>query len=377
VASAGEGRSGRGSGLAARLRAGPTRSIPWRLVGFPAGVGLALIVFSGRYGPHRDELYFLAAGRHLAWGYPDQGPLTPLLAAVADVVAPDSLLVLRLAPALAAGGTVLLTGMLARELGGGRRAQLIATACMGVATIVLATGHLLSTATFDLLAWTAVTWLAVRAVRTGEHRNTPREQYLLDSAHHGLAMNPEGKKLCAAGTMSDYAAIVNRSTFAFRIVRVGEKPYWSTNSGDGKLCFVSVSGNDRVVAISYKSGREVARITVGDHPQRMRIGVIRSSLVGGGPDAGGPACTIRGTPRDDRLRGTPRVDVICGGGGDDVMSGLDGDDHLRGGPGADVHAGQEGRDFIDARDGDDEDVANGGPGDDFCETDRGDARNSC
>ncbi len=105
-----------------------------------------------------------------------------------------------------------------------------------------------------------------------------REQYVLDSAHHGLAMNPSGTKLCAAGTMSDYAAIVNRKTFAYEIVHVGDKPYWSTNSGDGRYCFVSVSGEDRVSVISYATAKEVASIPVGDHPQRMRMGTIRSTV---------------------------------------------------------------------------------------------------
>jgi DNA-binding beta-propeller fold protein YncE len=106
-----------------------------------------------------------------------------------------------------------------------------------------------------------------------------REEYLLDSAHHGLAMNPAGTKLCVAGTMSDYGAIVDRASFAYQLVQVGEKPYWSTNSGDGKRCFVSVSGNDRVSVISYRTGQEVARFAVGDHPQRMRMGKIRRAFV--------------------------------------------------------------------------------------------------
>jgi hypothetical protein len=110
-----------------------------------------------------------------------------------------------------------------------------------------------------------------------EAAQTPREEYLLDSAHHGLSMNPEGTKLCAAGTMSDYAAIVRRDTFAYTIISVGEKPYWSTNSGDGRYCFVSVSGNNAVSVISYADEREVARVSVGDHPQRMRMGKIRAN----------------------------------------------------------------------------------------------------
>jgi YVTN family beta-propeller protein len=108
----------------------------------------------------------------------------------------------------------------------------------------------------------------------------PRTDYVLDSAHHGLAMNPTGTKLCAAGTMSDYAAIVKRGPLELqRIVPVGKTPYWSASSVDGKYCFVSVAGNDRVSVISFKTAREVARIKVGDHPQRMRTGrVLRTAL---------------------------------------------------------------------------------------------------
>jgi YVTN family beta-propeller protein len=112
-----------------------------------------------------------------------------------------------------------------------------------------------------------------------EAAQTPREGYLLDSAHHGLSMNPEGTKLCAAGTMSDYAAIVRRDSFAYTIVPVGKKPYWSTNSGDGRYCFVSVSGDDAVSVISYAEEREIARIPVGDHPQRMRMGKLRVGVL--------------------------------------------------------------------------------------------------
>jgi DNA-binding beta-propeller fold protein YncE len=102
----------------------------------------------------------------------------------------------------------------------------------------------------------------------------PREQYLLDSAHHGLAMNGKGSKLCVAGTMSDYAAIVSRGTFDYTLIHGGEKPYWSTNNDNGRKCFVSWSGSDRISVISYKRKREIARVPVGDHPQRMRMGSV-------------------------------------------------------------------------------------------------------
>jgi hypothetical protein len=80
--------------------------------------------------------------------------------------------------------------------------------------------------------------------------------------------------------MSGYAAIVTRKPFkAQRIVPVGNVPYWSQSSADGKHCFVSVAGDDRVAVLSYKTGREVHSIKVGDHPQRMRTGKIRSKFL--------------------------------------------------------------------------------------------------
>jgi YVTN family beta-propeller protein len=123
-------------------------------------------------------------------------------------------------------------------------------------------------------------------------KSIPREQYLLDSAHHGLALNPAGTKLCAAGTMSDYIAIVHRDDFSYKLSSFGTKPYWSTNSGDGRYCFVSYSGDDAIAAIDYTTEAEVARVPVGDHPQRMRMGVVRVGSLGI-PAAVKPACVDR------------------------------------------------------------------------------------
>ena len=136
-------------------------------------VALILLVGAHGYGYHRDELYFLAAGDHLAWGYADQGPLTPLIAHVMDALAPGSLTALRVPSALMTGATVVVTGAIVVEFGGSRRAQLIAASCVAVAAFSLFVGHVLSTSTFDLLAWTVVTWLVARAVRTGEARIWP------------------------------------------------------------------------------------------------------------------------------------------------------------------------------------------------------------
>jgi hypothetical protein len=129
-----------------------------------------LIALSGRYGYHRDELYFLACGRHLAWGYADQPAFVPLLARLMSALAPGSLVVLRLPSAVATASLIVFTALNARELGGGRSAQVLAGASIAISSVTLATGHLLSTATIDLPIWAAITWLVIRIIRRGDAR---------------------------------------------------------------------------------------------------------------------------------------------------------------------------------------------------------------
>jgi YVTN family beta-propeller protein len=112
---------------------------------------------------------------------------------------------------------------------------------------------------------------------------TAREDYVLDSAHHGIAMNGRGTKLCVAGTMSDYAAVVNARTGRYTILdgkarflegRAYSKPYWATTSRSDGNCWVSMSGSDLVTIIDYSSKKVVAEVPVGRHPQRVRDGVV-------------------------------------------------------------------------------------------------------
>ncbi len=105
--------------------------------------------------------------------------------------------------------------------------------------------------------------------------DTPREFYINDSAHHGIAMNGDGDTLCVAGTMSDYIAIVDRETFSHEILTgLGEKPYWVTTNEAGDRCYISWSGTDQMSVIDIETASEIVRVDVGDHPQRIREGRV-------------------------------------------------------------------------------------------------------
>jgi YVTN family beta-propeller protein len=108
--------------------------------------------------------------------------------------------------------------------------------------------------------------------------NTPRSQYLLNSAHHGLAMNSAGTTLCSAGTMDGYAAITDRATLRFTIIPVGDTPYWATNGPGGAQCWMSIAGDDKVDVIDYGTAAKIAEIPVGDHPQRVRLGTVAAGI---------------------------------------------------------------------------------------------------
>jgi hypothetical protein len=112
----------------------------------------------------------------------------------------------------------------------------------------------------------------------------PREQYVNDSAHHGLSMDDAGTTLCAAGTMDDYAALVDRATGVAKIFDTTttghdyQKPYWTTE-GLGDTCWISLSGSDAVAVLDFETKQELAFLPVGDHPQRVRHGFVPDAVV--------------------------------------------------------------------------------------------------
>ncbi len=140
----------------------------WAL-GLAAAVSMVLLVVAGAYGFHRDEFYFIIAGRHPALGYVDQPPLTPILSAAAVALFGPTPVAVRILPALMTGLAVAMCADMARRFGGGHGAQVIAAAALAT-TGFLAIGHLGSTTTYDLFAWTVVLWLAVRLFAGGDRR---------------------------------------------------------------------------------------------------------------------------------------------------------------------------------------------------------------
>jgi uncharacterized membrane protein len=128
------------------------------------------LLIANRYGIFRDELYYLACSEHLDTGYVDQPPLIAFVAWIARHLFGESLLGLRLLPALAGAATVWLTGKLARELDGGVFAQALAALAALAAPIFLLMHHWLTMNAFEPLIWIGCAWCIVRAI----DRNEPR-----------------------------------------------------------------------------------------------------------------------------------------------------------------------------------------------------------
>lgn len=129
-------------------------------------VVLLLMLVSNRYGFHRDELYFIESGHHLAWAEPDNPMLVPYLAAGWHALVGGRLWAFRILPALSAAGYVLVSGLIAREVGGRPRHQVAASIATASTGLVLAAGHLFSTLSFDMTVSAAAVWLLIMAVRT-------------------------------------------------------------------------------------------------------------------------------------------------------------------------------------------------------------------
>jgi 4-amino-4-deoxy-L-arabinose transferase-like glycosyltransferase len=136
-----------------------------------ATVKLAVhLATNGIYGFQRDEMYYIISGQHPALGYVDYPPLAPMLARINTSLFGISPWTLRLFPALVGAMLVLLTGLCAREMGGGRVTTTIAGLLALLSPLLLGANWLFQTVTFDLLTWLIAIYLMLRILRTRDRR---------------------------------------------------------------------------------------------------------------------------------------------------------------------------------------------------------------
>jgi 4-amino-4-deoxy-L-arabinose transferase-like glycosyltransferase len=138
------------------------------------GLSFAVLVLhlatNGLYGFHRDELYYLDSARHLAWGFVDYPPLTPAVARLSELVFGTSVWGLRLWPSVAGALMVVLAAQIARELGGGHWARVLAAVGAAASPVLLGANWLFATVTFDQVTWLTCIWVTARLIRTGDRR---------------------------------------------------------------------------------------------------------------------------------------------------------------------------------------------------------------
>lgn len=143
----------------------------WVIGGIALAVLMVHLMTNGLYGFQRDEMYYLDSARHLAWGFVDYPPLTPAIARFSLLLfGPTNVWGLRLWPSLAGAVMVVLSAQVACQLGGGRRARILAAIGAATSSVLLGANWLFQTVTFDQLTWLVCVWIFARVIRTGDRR---------------------------------------------------------------------------------------------------------------------------------------------------------------------------------------------------------------
>ncbi len=226
---------------------GPARpALAWSPVLAVAAAKVVLnLLAAGRYGWHRDELYYADAGQHLALGYVDFPSITPLLARLASILFGDSLVGLRLVASLAGAATIVVTAAVTRELGGGRRAQLLAT--VALTPLLVGANAMFQTVSFDLLCWGLVIWAAAAVLR---HPSAGTRHWILLGGAAALAWSTKytaGMLFACLGigwlaTRSGRTALRGRDPWiAVGIVAVSALPnlWWQADHGWPSVDFIA------------------------------------------------------------------------------------------------------------------------------------------
>ena len=140
------------------------------LLAIAGAIALLHIFTNGRYGFHRDELQFLTDARHLDWGFVAYPPFTPLVERISLSVFGLSMVGLRLFSVVASAASVVVTGLIARELGGGRFAQVTAALCVALSPLPIFEGTEFQYTTFDYLWWVLIAYFVIRLLKSDDPR---------------------------------------------------------------------------------------------------------------------------------------------------------------------------------------------------------------
>jgi len=147
------------------------RRVEWTiLLGIAAAVTLVHLATNSRYGFHRDELQFLSDARHLDWGFVAYPPLTPFLERIGLEIFGLSMVGLRLFSVLAQAAAIVATGLMARELGGGRLAQSTAALAVALSPLPLFSGTEFQYTSFDYLWWVLIAYCTIRLLKSENPR---------------------------------------------------------------------------------------------------------------------------------------------------------------------------------------------------------------
>ncbi len=210
---------------------------------------------AGGYGYIRDELYYLACSEHLTWGYVDHPPLSIVLLWISRHLFGDSLVAVRLLPALSGGFVVILAAMLARRLGGGGTAQAISSSCVLAAPLLLGMDSVFSMNAFDVLLWTAAIYIFVGACRSGDARdwmwlgavfglgllNKLSVLWLVAGLVAGLVVTPARRLVLTRGPWA--AAAIMSVLFLPHVL-------WQVSNGYPTLEFIKNASSGKYVSLS-------------------------------------------------------------------------------------------------------------------------------
>ncbi|WP_082661587.1 glycosyltransferase family 39 protein [Terracidiphilus gabretensis] len=137
----------------------------WILVAIAVAFAIAHVLTNGRYGFHRDELQFLTDASHLDWGFVPYPPFTAFVEHIGLTLFGLSLIGLRVFSVLAQAVVITVSGLMARDLGGGRVAQVFTALAVGLSPVPVFQATEFQYSSFDLMWWVLIAWFIIRLLK--------------------------------------------------------------------------------------------------------------------------------------------------------------------------------------------------------------------